>query len=345
MDYNKDDINEKNNPAESNQEYESQFVEVSSDMYNQLGEGIAEEYEAPAPQKKEKKGIFKYIHPSIFIAICVFVAALLAFGIYNIFFVKTIEGSWVYEVSTDGTTSTADEAESQKIYYEFGKTDNEGVGELKMSSNGAVQKGEYQVSTEKDVNKITIGGAEYTYVVEGIKLFGNATLKLTMPESTDETTGTTIEAQTVELKQTDIPDFESDIFKDYKTDSKLTASKWSFSQNFEYYGQEFSYSNELEFQDNGILKIIVEQNGQSMEYNYAYTVTDKNKLKLRACTTTEEVEATYTIKGDELSFNEDSMFGSNVFYKDGKQPETTVEDTTAEETTAEKTTVSSTKAE
>ena len=312
---NNKDFNEEHNSVNEESEYQSQFSEIQAEMENEFSENAIENN--AHTQVKEKKGIFKYIHPSIFIAICVFLAAALAFGVYKVFIAKTIEGTWIFEAPSTSANSTADEAEKTEMYYDFGNTDGDGKGELTIYSQGAMQKGDYTLSSDKDGLKISMGEEEYYYDVEGIRLFGNATLKLTRPESTDESTGTKVDEMTVELKQGSTPDYESDTYENYKTDNKLMG-KWSFSQSINYYGQDISYSNVLNFKDNGILNIVVEQNDQSMEYFYAYTVKDK-KLKLRQCSTDQEVEATYTIKGDKLTFDDKSIFAGITFYKDGKQ--------------------------
>lgn len=323
------------------EEYQPQFGDEKKEMDNELKEykmDSASAVEKTASVKTERKGIFKFIHPSIFVAICVFLAALIGLGVYYVFCVKTIVGTWVLEVpNTNQQTSTADEAKKQYVYYDFGDTDKDGKGQLSVYQDGLLEKSDYSITSENDTLKVTIGQTEFTYSIEGIKLFGTATLTITPPDTTDESTGQIKQSESYKFKQDSMPDLESDTYKDYKTESKLIG-KWSYSQEMDYYGQSLSMSNQFEFKDNGILintqKQVQGDNELEREYYFAYTVEKNNKIKLKLISTDEDYEVTYTLKGNELSFDNKGIFQSMVVYKDGKQPkETTAQETTVQETT------------
>jgi hypothetical protein len=338
MEFNDNNLNEE--VKETNDGYVSQFGEIESDSEDYTFETESTETETTPEEPKKKFFIFRYINPSIFIAICVFLVALLAFGVYYVFGSKTITGTWIYTTSTDSSTSTADEAETSEVYYVFDSADSSGNGEYHMYSSGAEQTGEYTISSEDDKKIINLGGSDLYYDVEGVKLFGNATLKLTMPASTDSTTGTTTEEQTVELKQGSDPDYENQSFDDYEVDDNL-LDEWTFSTTYSYYGQDIEYSTTLNFMDNGILKISVANGFYSSDitYYYAYTVK-KGELTLQQVTTSDKSTAKYTIKDGKLTFDDDSIFADQTFTRPGDESAT---ETTTEETTTEATTEATTK--
>ena len=90
MDNNENNINNENLVEENTSAKETNGVDENGGYVSQFGEltnadGEPLETTAPTEEPKKKFFLFKYIHPSIFIAICVFLVALIAFGVYWIF--------------------------------------------------------------------------------------------------------------------------------------------------------------------------------------------------------------------------------------------------------------------
>lgn len=356
MDYNKDNnLNEENTIQENtgvdeNGNYVSQFGDVAnttdefSDFTPEM-ENVGEE--------KKKFFLFKYIHPSIFIAICVFLAALIAFGAYYIFGAKTITGTWVYKVEDTSSTSTADEAQSYEYYYIFESPDSNGKGEYKVCFEGEMNGGEYTVTTKDNKKVLKLGTSELYYEVEGVKLFGNATLKLTQPAQTDESTGQTVKEQTIEMKQAKDPDYENQSMEDFKLDDALVGD-WDTDFKVPYYYGMYQLDCNISFTDNGILKVNTKSEDLGLNSTYYYAISaEKGKLTIKSVASDDKSEIKYTLKDGVLTFTDEkgeTIFNANVlgsaqFYKHGEKPkslETTTEKAT-EETT--KTTAKSTEKE
>ncbi len=324
---------------ENNGEYVPQFGEI---------EGVSYDYESePSQPQKKKFFIFRYINPSIFIAICVFLAAILAFGAYWIFGAKTITGTWIFEVPLQSESSTADEAEkTAQQYYVFDSADSSGKGTYHIYYDGAAQTGEYELSSKDNKKVLTLGNSELYYDVEGIKLFGNATLKLTQPEYTDQTTGQKVEEQTISLAQGKDPDYESQSMEDYKIDDKLVGV-WEGERSFMYYGMyEIPYSEKVTVNDNGIIKIEYKNKEMGLDNTmyYAYSAKD-GKMTVQRVTSDDKEEVQYKIKDNQLTFTDktksslfyDEIFGDATYYKDGKKPNTNDDKKAETETTAENT--------
>jgi hypothetical protein len=349
MEINDNNLNEENieekveDTVEESEGYVSQFSELESDP-----EGIDFEINTPAEEPKKKFFIFRYINPSIFIAICVFLVALIAFGVYYVFGAKTITGSWAYTVESS-ESSSADEAEEENVlYYVFDKADSNGSGTYHVYSQGAEQTGTYTISSDNDNKIINMGGSDLYYDIEGIKLFGNATLKLTMPASTDSTTGEEVEEQTVELKESSDPDYESQTISDYKTDDKLTGEWESSDRTFLYYGMyELQYTENVQVSDDGIIKVhyTCTDLGVDSTIYYGYSA-DNGTLKLKRATSDDEETVKYSVKNGKLTFTDkttssifyDEIFGDVTYTNpNDKSDDSSSETTTEEETTAETT--------
>lgn len=351
MDNNENNINNENLVEENTSANETNGVDENGGYVSQFGEltnadGEPLETTALTEEPKKKFFLFKYIHPSIFIAICVFLVALIAFGVYWIFGSKTITGTWMREVENNNSaSSTADEVEKIAVYYTFEKADSNGKGTYYMNVQGEQSKGEYKLSTSGDKKKITIGNSELTYEVTGVKLFGNATLKLTQDAYTDKTTGKKVESQTIEMNQDKNPGYDEMSMKDYKTDKDLIG-KWNTEYKISYYYGMYQLDCDIEIKDNGIMTVHASNSdiGMDSTYYYAYSaengkltfkgVTDKDKNKATLEYKLKDGILTIVDKSNRTMFSE-SILGSAQFYKDGeKKPEgiTTVTTTTAPST-------------
>ena len=347
-----------NNGTDENGAYVSQFGELT----NADGEPL--ETTVPVEEPKKKFFLFKYIHPSIFIAICVFLVALIAFGVYQVFGSKTITGTWMREVENNSSaSSTADEVEKIAVYYTFEKADSDGKGTYYMNVQGEQSKGEYTLSTSGDKKKITIGNSELTYEVTGIKLFGSAKLKLTQDAYTDQTTGQKVDSQTIEMNQDKDPGYDEMSMKDYKVDKDL-VSKWKTDFKISYYYGMYQLDCDIEIKDNGIMTVHASNSDIGMDSTYYYAYSAENgKMTIKGVTDEDKNKATleYKLKDGILTIVDknnktifsESTLGSAQYYKDGeKKPEgiTTTPTTTvptkeaATQSTAKSTTQATTKA-
>lgn len=340
------------NGVDENGGYVSQFSELTENG----GEAVEDNSSNLPTEEKKKFFIFKYIHPSIFIAICVFLVALIAFGVYWIFGSKTITGTWVREVeNTTSTTSTDDEVSKISVYYTFEKVDSEGKGEYKMSVEGEESVGEYQLSTSGDKKIITIGSSDLVYEVTGVKLFGNAKLSLTQEAYTDESTGQEVSEQTIDMTQDKDPDFGNMSMDNYKVVDDIVG-KWDTDYKISYYYGMYELDCDVEIKDNGVLLVHASNSdiGLDSTYYYAYSA-EKGKITIKGVTDDDKNKETisYTYKDGILTFTDkdnktifgESTLGSAQYYKSGeKKPEgiTTTPTTTVE--TTEATTETTTKA-
>ena len=346
MDYNKDNnLNEENTIQENtgvdeNGNYVSQFGDVAETPDEFTETSVDSEL---SNEKKKKFFLFKYIHPSIFIAICVFLAALIAFGAYYIFGAKTITGTWVYKVEDTSSTSTADEAQTYEYYYTFERPDGDGKGKYTLCFEGEMNGGEYTVTTKDNKKVLSLGTSELYYEVEGVKLFGNATLKLTQPAQTDESTGQTVEEQTIEMKQAKDPDYENQSMEDFKLDDALVGD-WDTDFKVPYYYGMYQLDCSISFTDNGILKVNTKSKDLGLNSTYYYAISaEKGKLTIKSVASDDKSEIKYTLKDGVLTFTDEkgeTIFNANVlgsaqFYKHGEKPkslETTTEKATEETT-------------
>lgn len=323
------EISNENSLNNSEDNYISQFDDIVDNDFSVM-ESISGE-----DKSKKKFFIFRYINPSIFIAICVFLVALIAFGVYWVFGSKTITGTWVYKNSVESATSSADEAVTYSYYYTFEKPDSKGKGTYVCYIEGQESKGDYTISNGGDKQTITLGNSEFVYDIKGIKLFGNAELSLTQEAYTDQSTGQEVPEQTITMEQGSEPDLDEKAIKDYKVDDKLIG-KWdtdvqAADDMYGYYPCDLS----IEFMENGIMGINkYNEEIENMTTYFAYTI-DKNNLKLKSLSAnnSEEESFTYQLKDGVLTF-EGFMEGAS-FYKHGEDKPKSLETTTqaTEETT------------
>ncbi len=298
---------------------ESTYVSQFSDLEDTVTEETEQEVLDVASPAKKPGGLFKYINPCIFIAFCIVVVSLLVYGAYTVMN-TTVTGAWMYKISYNDTSATADEAKTtqEEAYYVFDKVNEKGKGKFHEYSQGAEQSGNYSVSTKDGKNLITLeynpmAKNELTYEVTGNRLFGTAKLKLIQAAYTDQSTGQEIPEQSIELECSSSPEYDKNTFDSYNTDEKLTGTWNTDDRKFFYYYTELPYSEKLEFSDNGVLKITYVQSDMYLDRTlyYSYTV-DKGKLKIKRATSDTEEEVKYSIKNGKLKFTDKTQ--SSIFY-------------------------------
>ncbi len=206
-------------------------------------------YQASEIQPEKKKFI---LQKPIIIALSIFICALLAFGVYRLFFFSSIEGVWAFKYSDDLT-----------LYYTFED------GKAKMTYGTVDFVDTYTLEQDENGNNIFIisssaGGplayyspisGSYTVSLSGSSLFGQS---MTL-------TSTSSEEVVQELTSGKIP---QDILKpdeDFVADEKLIGT-WEYVM--EDYGISMSYT----FNEDGT--ILINQYDQ-MIYNGIYNITDK----------------------------------------------------------------------
>lgn len=253
------------------------------------------------------------------------VIALAAGGVaaYSFFSPITIDGGWEMVVNPEVSKATADEAEnSDKVFYSFEKPGEYGDGKYKTYYQGGVEEGNYKLS-EKDGKKlINLGTKDMEYKTEGIKLFGSAKLTITYPETTDEQSGQITPAQDYVFATAKAPDYEKESYGTFKTDSALLGKWVTAERKLAYLNYDLSYTETVEFKDNGIMTIHYESSELALDrfIYYAYT-TDESKLTFSLVTEKDkEYNVSYQFDKDEnLKFIDDTTDASifaDAFFSD-----------------------------
>lgn len=360
MDFEEKNINEETVTDVTEEDTQAIFQEeIPEDIEQDL---VGSESDDEITQTEEKhKGIFKYINPCVFVALCIVVAAFLVFAVYKIFFVNSIAGTWEFKTSSVTQNASGDEVEQKvSMYYEFEEPDAQGIGTVHIYDSGLESKTSYSIATDEETGKkiINIGEGSTTdlyYVIEGNKLFGNAELKITMPASTDPTTGQKIEEETIEMKQADKPKFLENSFKEYNTDDKIIGKWENSSRVANYYGMyQAQFKQTIEFTDDGVMKISYDCPDFGMSdvtIYYSYTVKN-NEITIQRATDSKKQKAKFKVKGDKITFTDNTKDGAAIgyvyfgrifddisYYKSGSKAaktasaETTVPETTVVENT------------
>lgn len=242
-------------------------------------------------------------------------------------------GAWELVVNPEIEHSTPDEVkDSDRVYYTFSKSTGYGNGTYKTYFNGGVEEGEYKLS-EKDGKKlINMGTEDLEFKITGSKLFGNAKLTIVYPEYTDEQTGEKHSAENYIFVQSENPKYEEQSYYEFKTDEAL-INKWITNERtLAYFAYELSYTETVEFFDNGIMTIRYESEDLAVDryMYYAYTA-ENNKLTFSLIT---DKETKYTVayefdNNGNLKFTDDttdasifadSFFSDFTYYKSENLP-------------------------
>lgn len=237
----------------------------------QFGDVLPEEEPVVQPKAKKK---FPLQTP-IIIAACILVVALVGFFVVSML-TPTVEGTWLYESE-----------EGYSFYYTFDET-SEGK-ECVMSIGTVYFPGSYDVVVGEESDSVSVSvyagyvNGNYTYSIEGVKLFGNRVLTLT---GEDGTTLTLTQAKQPKDSDYVQPD------ENFEPVEELVG-EWEFLY------EEFGESYKLTVNDDGTM--VFDQFGLQ-EIHFAYTADD-SKVNLSFYET--EViaqEEEYYFEGDQLIF-------------------------------------------
>lgn len=261
----------------------------------------------------------------IFVIISVIAIVLVAVGVvvFSFFSEKSIKGDWELIVNPEIAQSTPDEIEdSERVYYSFTKPGEYGDGTYKTYYNGGVEEGEYKLSEKGGKKYIYLGTENLEYKIKGSKLFGSAKLTITYPEYTNEQTGQSVAAQDYVFVQEKAPKYEKESYDSFKTEDSLLGKWTTNDRSLAYYVYELSYTQTVEFMDNGILTIRYESTDLALDryMYYAYTVED-NKITF-SLVTDKDTEYTVSYEFDEngnLRFIDDKTSSSifaDAFFSD-----------------------------
>lgn len=122
------------------------------------------------------------------IAVVVIVIAL-AVTCLSFLLPKTFTGVWELTVNPEVEQATPDEIEeSDRVYYIFEKPDRYGKGEWKVCYDGGEEYYEYKLLEQDGKMMVNLGSVDLEYEISGFRIFGNAKIKITYPEYTDEQT-------------------------------------------------------------------------------------------------------------------------------------------------------------
>lgn len=268
MEYN-EEYKELTETTDSVEEVEA--VEETEEYVPQFSDVIPEEEPVTQPVAKKKFPL----QTSIIIAACILLVAVIGFFAVSIF-TPTVEGTWLYKSE-----------EGYDFYYTFDET-SEGK-ECVMSIGTVYFPGFYETSVTDEAKSVSVSvyagyiNGNYTYSIEGVKLFGNRVLTLTGEDGTALTL-----TQAKQPKDTDYvkPD------ENFEPVEELVG-EWEFLY------EEFGESYKLTINDDGTM--IFDQFGLQ-EIHFTYTADDK-KINLSFFETDVIAqEEEYYFKDDQLIF-------------------------------------------
>ncbi len=291
--------------------------------------------ETPADESGKKDTLFSNKRKLIICAIATVLVVILA--VFGLSFVmpKSVTGSWELTVNPEITTDATDDQieESDRVYYIFEKANRYGNGQWHICFDGGVEYYEYDLLQEDGVKKINLGSQNLEYKITGSKLLGTAKLSVIFPEYTDESTGTTVEAQEYVFEQRRAPKYEKSSYKDYEIDEKLVKEWATNERTLSYFYYSLSYVQTVNFMDTGVMTIHYESADLGLDrYMYYEYTAQNNELTFSLVT---DKETKYTVKYDfdengNLKFTDDTtqasifadqFFGDFTFYTIENLPE------------------------
>lgn len=230
---------------------------------------------------------------------------------------ETISGDWEMIVNPEITDFTSDETDnSQKVYYTFSEPGKYGDGEYKTIFDGGIEAGEYKLSEKDGKSYINMGTVDLEYKIEGSEL------TVTYPESSDEQTGEKIQAEDYVFIRTKAPKYENDAYESFETDKALIAEWVTEERTLSYYASELSYTETVEFLENGVMVIKYYSKDLLLDryMYYAYTARDNTLLFSLVTDKETQYKVSYTLDKDgNLKFENDetsdSIF-SDAFFSD-----------------------------
>lgn len=223
---------------------------------------------------KTKKSKPRKIGVPLIIAACIFLAAVLFFGVWKCFFDTSIIGTWSVVIETVKTDSKTNEETKQTISYTF---DFDGDGNVGLHRAGTTLMGRYSLVNDSDGNpKLSVSvsnrgmpyiSAEFDYALSG-NIFTGRTLRLTdrtgMFLVPDDASGSVTDEQKAKMKLADstvidgyryyILDFKPsemtymvEYYDDFKPDSKVTGS-WLYKNGDSGYDYTYTFGEDGTFE-------------------------------------------------------------------------------------------------
>ncbi len=269
----------------------------------------------------EEKGFFHSKKGlAVIIAIAVVLALLIAVGL-SFILPKSVAGAWELVENPEVAQATSDEIpESDRVYYVFDKPNRYGKGQWNICYQGGVEYYDYEFTEEDSIEKINLGSLNLEYKITGSKLLGNAKLTLVYPETTDESTGQTLDAQEYILVQAKAPDYEKASYKNYEVDEKLTGEWATNERTLSYYYYTFSYLETVSIGDKGVMTIHYESEDLGLDRYMYYAYTASGSELTFSLVTDKDTQYTVSYEFDEngnLRFLDDttqsSIFADAIF--------------------------------
>ncbi len=257
-------------------------------------------------KKRKKKRI-------VISVVTVFVVLLLCV-ILSFIFPKSIKGEWELVVNPEITQATPDEVnDSDRVYYSFSKPNKYGEGSYTTYYDGGVEEGTYKLSEQDGKSLINLGTQDLEFKITGSKILRIAKLTITFPETTDEMTGESHPSEDYIFVLANAPNYEKESYDSFDKDNALIGEWATNERTLSYYMYELSYTQTVEFFDNGIMTIHYESADLALDryMYYAYSASD-GELKFSPVTD-KETEFSVSYEFDEngnLVFVEDNTNGS-----------------------------------
>ena len=268
----------------------------------------------------------------ILLAVLLLIAAGVAIKIF--LFPDSVSGDWELIVNPEVSKASSDEqTDSDRVFYTFGEAGKYGDGIYKTYYGSGIEEGQYKLSEKDGKNYIYLGTENLEYSITGSRLFGNAKLTITFPEKTDEQTGEKTPAQDYIFAQAQAPDYESESYENFETDSRLLSEWVTKERSLSYFSEELSYTETVRFNKNGIMTIHYESADLALDryMYYAYTaadetltfspVTDKDSHNTVSYEFDEKGNLRFTQDSTSSSIFADEIFSDVTYYSPDKLPE------------------------
>lgn len=218
----------------------------------------------------------------------------------------TISGEWEMIVNPEITES--DEGDnSQKVYYTFSVPGKYGDGKYKTIFDGGIEEGDFKLSEKEGKSYINMGTDDLEYKIVGSEL--------TITYSGDET-------ENYVFIRTKAPDYEKESYESFETDRTLIAEWITEERTLSYYSTELSYTESVEFLENGIMIINYKSEDLMLDRDMYYAYTAENNTLIFSPVTDKETkyEVSYIFdKEGNLKFENDetsSCIFADAFFSD-----------------------------
>lgn len=241
-----------------------------------------------------------------------------------------LAGDWELTGNPEKPESTSEDGRDPgNAYYRFSKPNKYGEGTYKTYFDGGVEEGNYGLSERDGVEYIYMGTQALKFTVTESKLI------ITFPGYTDEMTGQVTPEQQYIFEKSKVPEYEKDSYDSYNIDEKLLNSFITTERTLEFYASDLSYTETLEFFDNGIMTIHYESEYLMLDryMYYAYTaennkltfslVTDRDTRYTVAYNFDEDGNLRFTDDNTKNSIFADAFFSTVTYYIEENLPKDT----------------------